>query len=95
MTGDATIIFSQAGVRPPVYVTTSLSGWTVLEMDAEKAHQGSEDFVFKKNFADVAEGNHQYKIRIGEHHWVLDESTESGELSASSVWLSRLIAYSS
>ncbi|KAF2852727.1 hypothetical protein T440DRAFT_392489 [Plenodomus tracheiphilus IPT5] len=77
MTSNAIIVFSQAGVRPPVYVTTSLSGWTILEMDAEKAQEDSEELVFKKEFVDIAEGSHQYKIRIGQDHWVLDESTES------------------
>ncbi|CBX97486.1 hypothetical protein LEMA_P106170.1 [Plenodomus lingam JN3] len=76
-TGNAVIVFSQPGVRPPVHVTTSLSGWTVLEMDADKTQEDSDEFVFKKEFTDVAEGTYQYKIRIGDDHWVLDESTES------------------
>lgn len=46
-------------------------------MDADKAQEGSNDLVFKKEFVDVPEGTYQYKIRLGEDHWVLDESTES------------------
>ena len=76
---SATITFSQAGVEPPVYVVTSLSGWTTLEMDIESERTSSGDLVFSKKFTDVDEGNYQYKIRIGEHHWVLDESKESGK----------------
>lgn len=78
MTSNATITFSQAGVQPPVYVVTSLSGWTTLELDVVKDSEASEDLVFKKDFPNVAEGDYQYKIRIGEGYWVLDESKESG-----------------
>ena len=78
MTTHATITFSQEGVQPPVYVVTSLSGWTTQEMDVDVQRTPSGDLVFRKEFSDVAEGSHQYKIRIGEDHWFLDESKESG-----------------
>ncbi|KAF1831248.1 hypothetical protein BDW02DRAFT_606964 [Decorospora gaudefroyi] len=77
MTSYATITFSQTGVQPPVYVTTSLSEWTPLEMDVEADQTASGNLVFSKGFSDVAEGSYQYKIRIGEDHWVLDESKET------------------
>ncbi|KAF1847300.1 uncharacterized protein K460DRAFT_277663 [Cucurbitaria berberidis CBS 394.84] len=77
MTSKATITFSQAGVQPPVYVVTSLDDWMTLEMDVEEEHTASGDVVFTKEFSNVAEGSYQYKIRIGEGHWVVDESKES------------------
>jgi hypothetical protein len=84
MTGSATIAFSQPGVQPPVYVVTSLSNppWATLELTpADKTPSG--DIVFKRQFENVPEGSYQYKIRIGEGHWVVDESKESGKLTAS------------
>ncbi|KAH7346952.1 hypothetical protein BKA66DRAFT_433221 [Pyrenochaeta sp. MPI-SDFR-AT-0127] len=77
MTSKATITFSQAGVQPPVYVVTSLSGWATLEMSVNEEHTASGDLVFTKQFSNVTEGSYQYKIRIGENHWVVDESKES------------------
>lgn len=78
MAGQATITFSQAGVQPPVYVVTSLSDWEVLEMNVEEERTASGDIVFTKQFDHVTGGSYQYKIRIGEGHWVVDESKESG-----------------
>ncbi|KAE8831061.1 hypothetical protein PTNB85_07648 [Pyrenophora teres f. teres] len=78
MANNATITFTQPGVQPPVYVTSSLSGWAPLEMDVvgdEKTPGG--DIVFRKHFTQASEGSHQYKIRIGQDHWVLDESKET------------------
>ncbi|KAI1584765.1 hypothetical protein PtrEW7m1_002555 [Pyrenophora tritici-repentis] len=78
MVNNATITFTQPGVKPPVYVTSSLSGWAPLEMDVvgdEKTPEG--DIVFRKHFSQTSKGSHQYKIRIGEDHWVLDESKET------------------
>ncbi|KAF1937224.1 hypothetical protein EJ02DRAFT_426816 [Clathrospora elynae] len=77
MTGNATITFSQTGVQPPVYVTTALSGWETLEMSVDREQTASEKLVFTKHFDGVDEGSYQYKIRIGEDHWILDESQES------------------
>jgi hypothetical protein len=80
MATKATITFSQTGVQPPVYVTSSLSGWTTLEMDVEEDKTASDNLVFSKEFSDVAEGSHQYKIRLGEDHWILDESKDTGNM---------------
>jgi hypothetical protein len=85
MAGSATITFSQTGVQPPVYVTTSLSGWTILEMDVEDK-TASDNIVFSKEFSDAPEGSHQYKIRIGEDHWILDESKETGSSTRHPHW---------
>jgi len=46
-------------------------------MDVDKAQNESGDLIFTKQFLGIAEGSYQYKIRIGEDHWVLDQSTES------------------
>ena len=79
MATHATITFSQPGVQPPVYVTSSLSGWTPLEMDIAHDKTPSGDFVFTKHFANVHEGSYQYKVRLGEDNWILDESKETGK----------------
>lgn len=83
MKGTATITFSQAGVQSPVYVVTSLSSppWEILEMSVSDEQTTSGDLIFTKQFEDVAEGSYQYKIRIGDGHWFLDQSKESGKLS--------------
>ncbi|KAF2112688.1 hypothetical protein BDV96DRAFT_497355 [Lophiotrema nucula] len=79
MASRATITFSQPGVQPPVYVVTSLSSpaWETLEMNVEGKETEGDDLLFTRHFDDVAEGSYQYKIRIGEGHWVVDESKES------------------
>ncbi|KAF2629327.1 hypothetical protein BU25DRAFT_457003 [Macroventuria anomochaeta] len=79
MQSEATITFTQPGVQPPVYVVTSLSTppWAPLELKPSKEKTPSGDFVFEQKFGNVAEGSYQYKIRIGEGHWVVDESKES------------------
>jgi hypothetical protein len=82
MQSEATITFTQPGVQPPVYVVTSLSSppWVTLELKPSEDKTPSGDFVFEQKFANVSEGSYQYKIRIGEGHWVVDESKESGML---------------
>ncbi|KAG9189240.1 hypothetical protein G6011_06108 [Alternaria panax] len=77
MAGQAAITFSQTGVQPPVYVTTSLNDWTPVEMDFKEDKTAPDSLIFSKEFNDVTEGSYQYKIRIGEDHWVLDESKET------------------
>lgn len=80
MQSEATITFTQPGVEPPVYVVTSLSTppWAPLELKPSKEKTPSGDYIFKQKFGNVAEGSYQYKIRIGEGHWVIDESKETG-----------------
>ncbi|KAF2996082.1 hypothetical protein E8E13_004494 [Curvularia kusanoi] len=79
MQSDATITFTQPGVQPPVYVVTSLSTppWATLELKPSEGKTPSGDLVFEQKFANVHEGSYQYKIRIGEGHWVVDESKET------------------
>jgi hypothetical protein len=80
MSNSATITFSQTGIQPPVYVVTSLSDppWDILEMNVEKEQTASANLIFTRRFEGVAEGSYQYKIRIGDGHWVLDESRDCG-----------------
>ncbi|KAF2736204.1 hypothetical protein EJ04DRAFT_562633 [Polyplosphaeria fusca] len=77
MTAPATITFSQPGVRPPVFVVTSMSTppWETLEMHSEGTKSG--ELIFSRRFDNVPEGDYQYKVRIGEGHWVVDESNDS------------------
>lgn len=69
-------------MQPPVYVVTSLSDppWEAQEMTVDKEQTSSSDLVFLKHFDDAPAGDHQYKIRIGDGYWVVDESTDSGTL---------------
>jgi hypothetical protein len=80
MTERATITFAEAGVQPPVYVVTSMSEppWETLEMRVDKDRSTSANLVFTRDFDNVPAGNYQYKIRVGEGHWVVDESKDSG-----------------
>ena len=67
------IEFSSPGLKPPVYIFTSLSDpqWEAVEMVAEK--KGGE-YSFSKGF-DVEEGEYQYKFRLGPGDWwTCDES---------------------
>jgi hypothetical protein len=83
MTERVTITFAQTGVQPPVYVVTSMSEqpWEPLEMSVEEEQTASANLIFTRQFKNVAEGDHQYKIRVGDGHWVVDESTDSGTLN--------------
>jgi hypothetical protein len=82
MTTNATITFAQTGVQPPVYVLTSLSDppWEAIEMDVDKDQTASANLIFTRQFDSVAEGSYQYKIRVGDHHWVVDEQKDTGTL---------------
>ena len=81
MSSSAKITFSRPGVRPPVYLVTSLSSplWQVIEMEHSGNTDGSDDPVFYKEFENVAEGQYQYKIRLGEYDWILDDTAETGK----------------
>jgi hypothetical protein len=80
MTESVTITFSQTGVQPPVYVVTSLSEppWEPLEMAVDHEQTASANLIFTRQFKNAAEGDHQYKIRVGDGHWVVDDSKDSG-----------------
>jgi hypothetical protein len=82
MTESVTITFSQTGVQPPVYVVTSMSEppWEPLEMTVDEEQTASANLIFTRQFNKVAEGDHQYKIRVGDGHWVVDDSKDAGTL---------------
>ena len=68
-----------AGLRPPVYVVTSLSDpqWQPLEMHSNVLD--SQELEFWREFEAVP-GEHQYKFRLGPGDWwALDESKPIGE----------------
>ncbi|KAI9659503.1 MAG: hypothetical protein M1821_001761 [Bathelium mastoideum] len=68
------ITYTNPGTRPPVYVATSLTTppWDPAEMEHEPL---GEELEFYKEFANVKEGVHQYKFRLGPGDWwVLDEN---------------------
>lgn len=81
MTSKATITFAQTGVQPPVYVVTSLSDppWEPLEMKVDDEHTASANLIFERHFTNVSEGSYQYKIRIGQDHWIIDEAKDTGK----------------
>jgi|TARA_R110002003_G_scaffold116_10_gene10136 hypothetical protein len=83
MANTATITFCQTGVQPPVYVVTSLSDppWETLEMSVNDEQTASANLIFTRQFDGVAEGSYQYKIRIGDGYWVVDESKDTGMLT--------------
>ncbi|MCJ1478126.1 hypothetical protein MMC13_006802 [Lambiella insularis] len=73
------ITFRSPGAQPPVYVTGAFTTppWHPIEMEYHST-QGDRpnEYLFLKYFQ-VAEGNWQYKFRLGSGDWwVCDESTE-------------------
>ncbi len=81
MSERATIISVHEGVHAPLYVVTSLSTppWQVLEMALSDLKTESGASVFFRQFEGVAPGTYQYKVRIGEGHWIVDEVKETGK----------------
>ncbi|CZT24901.1 uncharacterized protein RCC_10629 [Ramularia collo-cygni] len=69
------IEFASPGLKPPVYVGTSLSDpqWAPLEMEHFTRPDGK--FTFRKFFA-VEEGEYQYKLRLGPGDWWVCDDTQ-------------------
>ncbi|CAI6337645.1 unnamed protein product [Periconia digitata] len=78
MVTRASITFEHPKTDSPVYVVTEMSSppWEPLEMKDSGRKTDAGDIIFVRDFEDVDEGNHQYKIRIGEGNWVLDSSKD-------------------
>ncbi|KAF2204287.1 hypothetical protein GQ43DRAFT_188886 [Delitschia confertaspora ATCC 74209] len=78
MSPQAKITFSRKDIRGPVYVVTSLSSppWSPVELNRGEVTSSGEQ-VYYKVFDNVAEGQYQYKIRIGEDDWVVDNNAET------------------
>lgn len=83
MSGSHTITYDAHGVQPPVYVVTSMSNppWVALEMQLEASTETGRQF-FSRTFEGVPAGEHQYKIRIGDHGWVVDNTHRSSKLAS-------------
>jgi len=81
MSARATITFSRPGVQPPVFVVTSVSTppWEVLEMAVSDKKTDSGDTIFHLQLDGVAHGRYEYKIRIGDSNWTIDESKETSK----------------
>lgn len=74
MARKVTVTYAAPGLRPPVFVTTSLSNpaWELIEMHASKRPGG--EYFFALDF-DAEPGEHGYKFRLGPGDWwVCDES---------------------
>jgi hypothetical protein len=78
----ATIKFSQPDVEDPVYVVTDMSTppWEVLKMTDSGVKSESGDAIFVYEFDGVDDGTHQYKIRIGDNDWILDNTKDTCKL---------------
>jgi len=76
------IKFSQPGVQPPVYLVGSFSSppWETQEM--QHATKDGE-YEFTKEIEVEAGQQYQYKIRIGESNWALNENDPKGMSSTS------------
>ncbi|PVI05571.1 hypothetical protein DM02DRAFT_84270 [Periconia macrospinosa] len=79
MVTRASITFEHPGAERPVYVVTDMSSppWELLEMQDSGQRNEAGDIIFVREFDNVTEGNHQYKIRIGDGNWVLDSSKDT------------------
>ena len=88
-----TIAFASPNTQPPVYVAGTFTDppWEPYELEHEPsvaadAHlESSKEYRFWKDF-EVAEGQWQYKFRLGPGDWwVCDENAATGQ---STVWFS-------
>ena len=75
-----TISFSKPGTLPPVYVASTLTSppWEPLEMSVGEDRTDAGDLVFHREYAGVEKGEYQYKFRLGEDCWTVDEGAPVG-----------------
>ncbi|KAF2803589.1 uncharacterized protein BDZ99DRAFT_503196 [Mytilinidion resinicola] len=86
MTSSITITFSREGMRPPVFITSSLVQWQIWKMDIRDETTENGDQIFYKTFEDVKDGEYQYKFRLGyDDWWVLDSEKETVTDNAGNV----------
>jgi hypothetical protein len=87
MSARATITFSRTGVHPPVFVVTSVSTppWEVLEMAVSDKKTDSGDTIYYLQLDGVVPGRYEYKIRIGDSNWTVDESKETSKFISCSI----------
>lgn len=73
MKQPTTVHYTSSGLKPPVFIITSLSEpqWDVVEMEHSKNARGEHEFT--KTF-NAEPGQYQYKFRLGPGDWwVFDE----------------------
>ncbi|KAF2497818.1 hypothetical protein BU16DRAFT_525413 [Lophium mytilinum] len=86
MTSSITISFSREGMRPPVFITSSLVQWQIWKMEVHDDTTENGDQIFYKTFEDVKDGEYQYKFRLGyDDWWVLDSEKETVTDNAGNV----------
>ena len=77
------ITFSKPGVQPPVYLAGSFSDppWQLTLMQSTVGQDTEHHFRAEVN---VEEGRaYQYKFRVGEGDWILNEDSPAGRFSHS------------
>lgn len=78
--GTVTIFFSKKNWLPPVYITSSMSDWTLQEMSHTVDEGKDSSFTFSRKFHKVPEGLHQYKFRRGPNseHYAINDRADVG-----------------
>jgi hypothetical protein len=73
-----TITYSRPDLLGPVYVVSNITspGWELQHMALSSEKTETGESIFYAVFEDIPSGAYQYKIRIGEDEWVLDDSKE-------------------
>ena len=74
------ITYTRPGIVAPVYITTSISDppWVLTKMSLSRRKTSNGDPVFYQQYENVTPGLYQYKIRIGEDEWIVDDSQLKG-----------------
>jgi hypothetical protein len=62
-----------------VVTSVSTPPWSPLEMAVSDKKTESGDDIFELQLDNVAHGRYEYKIRIGDSDWTVDESKESSK----------------
>ena len=78
----ATIPFASSNVNGrPVYVVTDLASppWEPVEVHDSGERTSAGDVIYRHEFrGNFAEGDHPYKIRVGDDGWILDSTQPTG-----------------
>jgi hypothetical protein len=78
-----TISYTRPGISAPVYLTTNITNppWEIREMSISEKKTDDGDSIFYLQFGNVLPGSYEYKVRVGESGWVLDEKHPISEPS--------------
>lgn len=76
-----TISYSSPGTKPPVYVGAEFTdpAWEPLPMYVREGKSDTGDLVFYRQYDQLPEGKYQYKFRLGDDWWVIDDEAPIGE----------------